>query len=105
MVDRSQSEKQSPLTLTVDYRKYTEFLEEATLTEAEKAAFIDSLWSVIVSFVDLGFQVHPMQDVCESDLVKAFDKVTVDKEPSARPLDTPSNNGARPDKGEGRSPL
>jgi len=37
------------------------------MTEAQKEEFLQSLWSIIVSFVDLGFGVHPLQAVCGED--------------------------------------
>ena len=47
--------------ITVDYEKYEHFLETADLSEDQKRQFIDALWQIIVSFVDLGFGVHPAQ--------------------------------------------
>lgn len=52
--------------LTIDYEKYEHFFEESDLTEAEKRAFIETIWSVIVSFVDMGFGVHPVQQAQEA---------------------------------------
>jgi hypothetical protein len=54
-------------TLTVDVEKYQAFLDGADMTEAQKEEFLQSLWSIIVSFVDLGFGVHPLQAVCGED--------------------------------------
>jgi hypothetical protein len=54
-------------TLTVDVEKYQAFLDGADMTEAQKEEFLQALWSVIVSFVDLGFGVHPLQAVCVED--------------------------------------
>lgn len=51
-------------TLTVDVEKYQAFLDGADMTEAQKEEFLQALWSIIVSFVDLGFGVHPLQEVC-----------------------------------------
>ena len=53
--------KRTPSVITVDYGKYEHFLETADLSEDQKREFIDALWSIIVSFVDLGFGVHPAQ--------------------------------------------
>ncbi|MDG1168142.1 MAG: hypothetical protein P8N14_03015 [Sulfitobacter sp.] len=54
----------SPPTLTVDVEKYQAFLDGADMTEVQKEEFLQALWSIIVSFVDLGFGVHPLQAVC-----------------------------------------
>ena len=67
-------------TLTVDVEKYQSFLDGADMTEAQKEVFLQSLWSIIVSFVDLGFGVHPLQEVCGEDAESDSKKVnkTVD---------------------------
>jgi len=55
--------KVNPPTLTIDWEFYGKYLEESDLSDAEKRAFLESLWSIVVSFVDLGFGVHPVQQV------------------------------------------
>lgn len=50
-----------PSTLTVDWRLYEHHLAEADLTDQEKREFIEALWYIIVSFVDLGFGIEPVQ--------------------------------------------
>jgi len=49
------------MALTIDYDLYAQYLEDSDLSEDQKREFIETLWSVIVSFVDLGFGVHPLQ--------------------------------------------
>lgn len=51
-------------TLTVDVEKYQAYLDGSDMTEAQKEEFLQALWSIIVSFVELGFGVHPLQEVC-----------------------------------------
>lgn len=50
--------------MTVDVEKYQTYLDESDMTEAQKEEFLQALWSIIVSFVELGFGVHPLQEVC-----------------------------------------
>lgn len=50
--------------LTLDLAAYAPFLESADIPEAEKTALLEALWQVIVGFVDLGFDIHPVQQVC-----------------------------------------
>jgi hypothetical protein len=64
-------------TLTVDVEKYQAFLDGADMTEAQKEEFLQALWSIIVSFVDLGFGVHPLQEVCGENA--DFDSKKVNK--------------------------
>ncbi|MDD9911200.1 MAG: hypothetical protein OXR62_16150 [Ahrensia sp.] len=54
--------------LHIDYALYESHLKESNLSEAEKQAFLESLWDIIVGFVDLGFGVHPLQQACEQEL-------------------------------------
>jgi len=60
-----------PPTLTIDWELYGQHLEDSDMSDAEKRKFIEALWSIVVSFVDLGFGVHPAQLVtgncCEQD--------------------------------------
>ncbi len=83
----------SPPILTVDVEKYQAYLDGADMTEAQKEEFLQALWSIIVSFVDLGFGVHPLNEVCADDTIAksnspkgAFDMVSSgDQENSENP--------------------
>ncbi len=50
--------------VTVDVEKYQSFLDESDLTDEQKEEFLNAIWSIVVSFVELGFGVHPLQEVC-----------------------------------------
>ncbi|WP_299680524.1 hypothetical protein [uncultured Roseobacter sp.] len=50
--------------LHVDVDKYQAMLDAPDMDENQKRQFIEALWQVIVGFVDLGFQVHPVQLAC-----------------------------------------
>jgi hypothetical protein len=54
--------------LKIDYELYESHLKNSDLSEIEKQAFLESLWSIIVGFVDLGFGVHPLQQACEQEI-------------------------------------
>lgn len=73
-------------TLTVDVEKYQAFLDGSDMTEVQKQEFLQALWSIIVSFVELGFGVHPLQEVCgkppevgDQRAKDAFDAVSSDE--------------------------
>jgi len=68
--------------VTVDVEKYQSLIDDPTLTQVQKEEFLQALWSIMVSFVELGFGVHPLQEVCgqdsgksSRDLKEAFDQV------------------------------
>lgn len=51
-------------TLRIDVERYQHMLDSADLTEAQKREILEALWSIIVTVVELGFGVHPLQEVC-----------------------------------------
>ncbi len=64
--------------LTIDYALYEHHLENSDLTEDQKREFLDTLWNIIVNFVDLGFGVHPLQHVTGScDEVSACEQTVI----------------------------
>ena len=54
--------------LTIDYQLYEEYLEDSGLSDQEKKEFLNTLWQLVVGFVNLGFGVHPLQQACEQPL-------------------------------------
>lgn len=71
--------------ITVDVQKYQAYLDDPELSDAQKEEFLQALWSIVVAFVELGFGVHPLQEVCgqNDDEVftgakEAFDQVESD---------------------------
>ncbi len=53
--------------LKIDIEKYQAMLDEPGLSEAQKKKLLEALWSIVIGFVELGFDVHPLQDVCGKD--------------------------------------
>lgn len=51
-------------TLEIDYAMYDEYLADADISDEERRAVLEALWSIIVSFVDLGWEVHPVSETC-----------------------------------------
>lgn len=52
--------------LTFDAQEYLHFLQDCDWTEDQKHEFIEALWQIIVGFVDMGFDLHPIQQVMDS---------------------------------------
>lgn len=52
--------------LSIDFERYERFLAQSDLTADQKREFIETLWSIIVGFVDLGFGIHPLQQLDEN---------------------------------------
>lgn len=55
------------LRLDVDY--YQSFLDDTDIPDDKKQELIEALWSIVIGFVDMGFGIHPLQQVkhCEQD--------------------------------------
>jgi hypothetical protein len=62
--DNDSSFDGSPPSLTIDWELYAEYLEKSDLDDDQKREFIETLWSIVVSFVDLGFGIDPTQQAC-----------------------------------------
>ncbi len=54
-------EATGPPSLTPDLELFSKQLDDSDLTDAQKREFIEVLWSLVVSFVDLGLGIHPLQ--------------------------------------------
>lgn len=63
--------------LTFDATEYCHFLADCDWTEEQKLEFIGTLWQIIIGFVDLGFDLHPIQQVIDSQNTLAADSVSM----------------------------
>lgn len=52
--------------VTVDWEMYAAMLEESDWTDDQKRKLIETLWTIVLAFVDLGFGVHAAQS-CGQD--------------------------------------
>jgi hypothetical protein len=50
--------------LKVDWELYGHYLEASDLSDDQKREFVETLWSIVLSFADLGFGLHPAQQTC-----------------------------------------
>lgn len=53
-----------PSVLQLDWERYGRYLEDSDLSDDDKKALIETLWSIMVAFVDLGFRVPPPPESC-----------------------------------------
>lgn len=56
--DRNQN---SAPVIELDVAYYQQFLDDADITDAQKRELIETLWTIVIQFVDLGFGIHPLQ--------------------------------------------
>jgi hypothetical protein len=57
------SRKAGP-TLTVDWQLYAQHLEDSDLSDEDKREVIEALWTLVVSFIDMGFGVGSPAQAC-----------------------------------------
>ncbi|MDF2365628.1 hypothetical protein [Sneathiella sp.] len=53
--------------ITLDAEKYQHWLDDSDLSKDQKQEFLQALWSIVVAYVEMGFGVHPLQEVCGQD--------------------------------------
>jgi hypothetical protein len=53
-----------PLALTFDPAAFAHFVVDFDLTEDQRTELLQTLWVIMVGFVDLGFHIHPVQQAC-----------------------------------------
>ena len=63
--------------LTLDLEKYLAQLSEWEISETQKTEFIATLWQLLLSFAELGFEIHPAQDA-QKDNAKSARKLIED---------------------------
>jgi len=49
------------LIMTPDFEKYRHYVDGFDLTEAQKKEFVQTVWSIMESFVDQAWGIHPVQ--------------------------------------------
>lgn len=58
----------TPPQLTIDWDAYGQYLEGSDLSDDQKIELIETLWSIVVSFVDLGFGVASSKESGDGDV-------------------------------------
>ncbi len=62
--------KENANVIHVDYDKYIPFLEDSEIPDDQKIEFIELIWSILLNFVDLGFGIHPLQQVLDDNFIE-----------------------------------
>ncbi|MBL4767908.1 MAG: hypothetical protein JKY94_09370 [Rhodobacteraceae bacterium] len=50
--------------LSIDWEVYAAMLEDSDMPLEQQKELIETLWSIVVMFVDLGFDLSPVQQIC-----------------------------------------
>lgn len=75
-------------TITVDVERYEQYMRETGMSPAQKEEFLGAVFSIVMTFVELGFGIHPLQQVGEAEPC-GKDALGVDEPPK------PALNGVR----------
>ncbi len=74
MIDQNKPETITTVrpALKLDVERYEKMLNDCDLTEEQRQEFLETIWTIIVGFVDLGYDIHPLQQAsseeCGQDL-------------------------------------
>lgn len=49
--------------LGIDAAYYQSFLDDLEISKNQKRELIETLWQIVTGFIELGFSVHPLNDV------------------------------------------
>ncbi|MFZ5734752.1 MAG: hypothetical protein ACOY4O_18605 [Pseudomonadota bacterium] len=74
--------------LTFDAQEFCHFLADTDWTAEQKIEFIETLWQIVVSFVDLGFDLHPVQQVIDTSSTLELDSGGVLDSPNLQNFET-----------------
>lgn len=83
--------------LEFDAQEFWHFVEELDLNDEEKHDYLETVWSIIVGFVDLGFGIHPIQQAC-GYLTENFSKTALTA-PDGLYLPNSKDSDISPEKG------
>lgn len=61
--DLPREPRAAPTALRFDPDAYAGYVAEFDLTDTQKRDLLEAVWGIVVSFVDLGFGFHPIQQV------------------------------------------
>ncbi len=93
--DASRAPTRRALTIDVDF--YQSQLDDSNLSDAEKEAFLQALWNIVCAFVDLGYELNPVQKFSGEAVAKAHERAlaSADVVSSSPPSTTPKKAAPR----------
>jgi len=53
-----------PMAIRFDWRDWEHFFDNSDYPKELKQEFIETLWSIVLNFVDLGYGLNPTQEIC-----------------------------------------
>jgi len=62
--DTTSTKNPKPTAIRFDWRDWEQYLADSDLPDDKKREFIETLWTIVMGFVDLGFGLNPTQEIC-----------------------------------------
>lgn len=50
-------------TLSIDVQHYQKYLDDSSISDKDKQELLETLWDIICELVQLGYGVHPLQNI------------------------------------------
>ena len=54
--------------LRFDWRDWAPYLDDDGIPDDQKRELIETLWSIVTAFVDMGWSLNPTQQICGQDI-------------------------------------
>lgn len=65
------------LAIQFDAQEFAHFLDESDLTHGQKLEYIQTIWGIVLQFIDMGFGIHPLQMALGQQACGQFDEAAV----------------------------
>ncbi len=68
-MDKSNDHIIEPLftNIKIDVKRFEPYFDDPDLTQAEREELLETIFAIVLGFVDLGFGIHPIQQACEQN--------------------------------------
>ncbi|MGD1926009.1 MAG: hypothetical protein ACFB03_17740 [Paracoccaceae bacterium] len=79
--DRETAPRRQP-GVRFDWRDWAPYLEDDAIPDDQKRELIETLWSIVTAFVDMGWSLNPTQQICGQyiDLKAVLDAAVLESE-------------------------
>lgn len=84
-------------TLRFDWQDWLPYLEDSDIPDEQKRQWIETLWSIVIAFVDLGFDIKADAESCgeKFDLKAVLEAAVVNSADTAQPAEKNKKKGAK----------
>ncbi|MEM9211734.1 MAG: hypothetical protein AAGA63_09615 [Pseudomonadota bacterium] len=74
----NQTEGYKSLTLDIDY--YQSLLDDPEVSEDQKREYLETIWPIVVQFIDWGYGIHPVQqtDAAQTSMTQSLTRLIED---------------------------